>query len=273
MSETVKSADGTTIASERVGEGPALVLVDGAIAHRAINPTSAALASLLGSRFTVVTYDRRGRGGSGDTQPFSKEREIEDLAAVIGAAAGEAVVFGGSSGAMLVLDAAAAGLAIPRLAVYEAPIIVDDSRPPLPADYVDHLNELTAEGRNGDAAAYFFTAAMRMPEQAVDGMKQGPFWAELEKIAPTIAYDGAFVQGTMSGRLLDPARWSGVTQPVLVIDGGASETFMHTGADALAAVLPNAERRTLEGQTHDVAADVLAPVLAEFFAEREARST
>src|SRR4051812_16170756 len=263
MSDTVRSADGTTIAFERSGEGPALVLVDGAIAHRAINPTSAALADLLTPRFTVVRYDRRGRGGSGDTKPFAKEREIEDLAAVIEAAGGEAFALGGSSGAMLVLDAAAGGLAIPRLAVYEPPMIVDDSRPPLPANYVDHLNELTAAGRNGVAAAYFFTAAMRMPDQAVEGMKQGPFWAELEKIAPTIAYDGAFVGDTMSGRPLDPARWAGVTAPVLVIDGGASDTFMHTGADALAEVLPNAQRRTLEGQTHDVAADVLAPVLEE----------
>jgi len=266
MSDTVQSADGTTIAFERVGEGPALVLVDGAIAHRAINPTSAAIANQLASRFTVIRYDRRGRGESGDTKPFATEREIEDLAAVIDAAGGEAFVLGGSSGAMLVLDAAAAGLPIPRVAVYEPPMIVDDSRPPLPDDYVDHLNELTAAGRGGDAAAYFFTAAMRMPEPAVEGMKQGPFWAELEKIAPTIAYDGTFIGDTMSGRPLDPARWAGVTVPVLVIDGGASETFMHTGADMLAEVLTNASRRTLPGQTHDVAADVLAPVLAEFFA-------
>ena len=266
MSDTVRSADGTTIAFDRAGEGPALVLVDGAIAHRAINPTSGAMAGLLASRYEVVRYDRRGRGGSGDTLPFAKEREIEDLAAVIDAAGGEAFVLGGSSGSMLALDAAAAGLAIPRLAVYEPPFIVDDSRPPLPDDYVEHLNELTAEGRNGDAAAYFFTAAMLMPEQAVDGMRQGPFWAELEKIAPTIAYDGTFVADTMSGRPLDPARWAGVTVPVLVIDGGASDTFMHTGADALAAVLPNAQRRTLPGQTHDVAPDAIAPVLAGFFA-------
>ncbi|HEY7283430.1 MAG TPA: alpha/beta hydrolase [Actinomycetota bacterium] len=263
--DTVISKDGTPIAYDRVGEGPALVVVDGAFAHPAINPTTGQLGALLSPAFTVVSYARRGRGESGDTKPFAKQREIEDLGAVVEAVGGTAFVLGGSSGSFLVLDAAAAGLPIRRLAVYEPPIIVDDSRPPLPADYVEHLDRLTAEGRIGDAVAYFMTAAMGMPEPMVDGMRQGPFWPELEKVAPTLAYDGTFVAETMSGRPLDPARWTGIEAPVLVIDGGASESFMHTGADALAAVLEHAERRTLEGQTHDVAADVLAPVLAEFF--------
>jgi hypothetical protein len=265
--DTVISNDGTSIAYERVGEGPPLVVVDGAFAHPGINPTTGQLAALWSPNFTVVSYARRGRGGSGDTKPFAREREVEDLGAVIDAVGGTAFVMGGSSGSFLVLDAAAAGLPIPRLAVYEPPIIVDDSRPPLPADHVEHLNELTAEGRNGDAVAYFMTAAMGMPEQMVDGMRQGPFWPELEKVAPTLAYDGTFVGDAMSGRPLDPARWAAVEAPAMVIDGGASESFMHTGADALAAVLPHAERRTLAGQTHDVSADVLAPVLAEFFGE------
>ncbi len=267
--DTVISRDGTPIAYDRVGEGPALVVVDGAFAHPAINPTTGQLADLLSPGFTVVSYARRGRGGSGDTQPFAKAREIEDLGAVIDAVGGSAFVLGGSSGSMLVLDAAAAGLPVPRLAVYEPPIIVDDSRPPLPPDYVEHLNELTAQGRGGDAVAYFMTAAMRMPDQMVEGMRQGPFWPELEKVASTLAYDGTFIGDTMTGRPLDPARWAAVEVPVLVIDGGASERFMHTGADALAAVLPRADRRTLEGQTHDVSAEVLAPVLTEFFGTGE----
>jgi pimeloyl-ACP methyl ester carboxylesterase len=265
---TVRSGDGTAIAFDRVGEGPALVVVDGAFAHRAINPTSAALASLLASRFSVTTYDRRGRGESGDTQPFAVEREIEDLAAVIGEAGERAFVLGFSSGAMLALDAAAQGLSIARLALYEPPIIVDDSRPPLPDDYVERLQGSVAAGRPGDAVEIFFADAMRFPPEAIAGMRAGPFWAELQKVAPTLAYDGAFIADTMDGTPLSRDRWSSVTIPTLVIDGGASEAFMHTGADALAAVLPNAERRTLEGQTHDVAAEILAPVLAGFFEAR-----
>ena len=255
--DTVFSRDGTPIAYDRVGEGPALVVVDGAFAHPGINPTTGQLAALLSPTFTVVSYARRGRGGSGDTQPFATEREIEDLGAVIAAVGGTAFVMGGSSGSFLVLDAAAAGLPIQRLAVYEPPIIVDDSRPPLPAGYVEHLNELTAEGRNGDAVAYFMTAAMGMPEQLFAGMGVGRLGPVLEMVASTLAYDGTFVGDTMSGWPLDPERWAKVGVPALVIDGGASESFMHTGADALAAVLAHAERRTLEGQTHDVSADVL----------------
>jgi pimeloyl-ACP methyl ester carboxylesterase len=160
---TVHSSDGTTIAFDRTGEGPPLILVDGAIAHRAINPTSGELASLLASRFTVYSHDRRGRGGSGDTKPYAIGREIEDLDAIIAEAGSPAFVLGGSSGAMLVLDAAAQGLAIRRLAVYEPPIIVDDSRPPLPDDYVRRLEESAAAGRPGDAVEIFFTDAMRLP--------------------------------------------------------------------------------------------------------------
>ena len=262
---TVQSRDGTTIAFDRTGEGPPVIVVDGAFAHRAINPTAGDLASLLAPRFSVYAYDRRGRGGSGDTEPYAPEREIEDLQAIIAEAGGRAFVVGFSSGAHLTLDAAAHGLRIERLAVYEAPLIVDDSRRPLAADYVRRLNEAVAAGRPGDAVEIFFTDAMGLPGEAAAQMRGGPFWPELEKVAPTIAYDGAFVGDTMSGKPLSPERWGSVEVPTLVIDGGASGTFMHTGADALASVLPNAERRTLEGQTHDVAAEALAPVLAEFF--------
>jgi pimeloyl-ACP methyl ester carboxylesterase len=212
----VHSSDGTAIAFDRKGEGPPIVLVDGAFAHRAINPNSAELASLLASRFSVVTYDRRGRGESGDTKPYAVGREIEDLDAIIAeAGGGPDFVLGGSSGAMLVLDAAAQGLPIARLAVYEAPIIVDDSRPPLPDDYVQRLQECVAADRPGDAVEIFFTAAMRFPPEAVAGMRGGPFWAELEKVAPTLSYDGAFIANTMSGRPLSPTRWGSVTIPVL----------------------------------------------------------
>jgi pimeloyl-ACP methyl ester carboxylesterase len=262
---TVTSKDGTTIAFSSTGDGPVIVMVDGAFAHRAINPTMAEVARLLASDFTVYTYDRRGRGESGNTQPFAPAREIEDLDAVIAEGGGTAFVMGGSSGGALVLDAAAKGLPIRRLAVYEAPFIVDDSRPPVPDDYLSKLQTLGAAGRRGEAVEVFFTDAFRLPPEAIAGMRAGPGWGELEKVAPTLAYDAAFMDGTMRGRPLPADRWSSVTIPTLVRDGGASDTFMHTGADALAGLLPNAERRTLEGQTHDVAASVLAPELADFF--------
>jgi pimeloyl-ACP methyl ester carboxylesterase len=262
---TVTSKDGTTIGFSRTGDGPSIVLVDGATAHRATNARGAEIAALLESDFTVYRYDRRGRGESGDTQPFAPERELEDLDALIAEAGGEAFVMGGSSGGALVLDAAAQGLPIPRLAVYEVPFIVDDSRTPVPDDYLPKLRSLNAAGRRSDAVDVFFTDALGMPPEAVAGMHDAPFWADLEKVAPTIAYDAAFMEGTMRGAPLPADRWASIAAPVLVLDGGASPTFMHTAAEALAAVLPNAERRTLEGQTHDVAADAIAPELADFF--------
>jgi pimeloyl-ACP methyl ester carboxylesterase len=262
---TVTSKDGTSIAFSRTGVGPPVIMVDGATAHRAVNATEAEVATLLGSDFTVYTYDRRGRGESGDIHPFAPLREIEDMDALIDEAGGQAFVMGGSSGGALVLDAAAQGLPIPRLAVYEVPFIVDDSRPPVPGDYLAKLQALSAAGRRSDAVDVFFTDALGMAPEAVAGMHDAPFWAELEKVAPTIAYDAAFMEGTMQGTPLPTERWAAISAPTLVLDGGASDAFMHTGADALAELLPDAERRTLKGQTHDVAPDVLAAELADFF--------
>jgi pimeloyl-ACP methyl ester carboxylesterase len=262
---TVTSKDGTTIAFSRTGDGPAIILVDGATAHRGMNPRGAEIATLLANDFSVYRYDRRGRGESGDTPPFAPLREIEDLDALIAEAGGQAFVMGGSSGGALVLDAAAHGLPIPRLAVYEVPFIVDDSRPPVPADYLPKLQALNAAGRRSDAVDVFFTDGLGMPPEAVAGMHEAPIWPDLEKVAPTIAYDAAFMEGTMRGTPLPAARWASINAPTLVLDGGASPTFLHTAAEALADVLPNAERRTLEGQTHDVAAGAISPELADFF--------
>jgi pimeloyl-ACP methyl ester carboxylesterase len=263
---TVTSRDGTTIAFDRAGEGPAIIMVDGALGQRAFNPTAAQLAALLAPRFTVYYYDRRGRGESGDTAPYAVEREVDDLAALIDAAGGSAFVVGVSSGAVLALDAAARGLAITKLALYEPPFIVDDSRPPLPDDYVSQLNVLVSAGRRGDAVEYFMTQAVGLPAEFVAPMRLEPFWPALEAVAHTLAYDGTIMGDTMSGNPLPAERWASVTVPTLVIDGGASDAFMHHGAQALADILPNARRRTLEGQMHNVAAEALAPVLDEFFA-------
>jgi pimeloyl-ACP methyl ester carboxylesterase len=262
MSDAVRSNDGTTIAYDRTGEGPSLVLVAGAMSQRA---DAAELASLAAKSFTVFAYDRRGRGDSGDTKPYAVEREIEDLDAVIGAAGGSAFVFGHSSGAVLGLRAVAAGSDIAKLVMYEAPFIVDDSHAPQPADYVEHLDELIAAGKPGDAVAYFFTDSVGIPAEAVAHMREDPSWEGMASVGHTLPYDGRIMADTMLG---DPAplqQWASVTTPTLVLDGSETFPFMHPSADAIAAVLPNAERQTLEGQDHGPKSEVLVPVLVEFF--------
>lgn len=266
---TVLSADGTPIAYEVRGSGPAVVLVGGAFMTRA---DSGPLADLLAEHFTVVTYDRRGRGDSGDAsglRGYEVRREVEDLDAVIaGAAGGPAMVFGMSSGAVLALEATALGAAVTRLALYEPPFITDDSRPPLPADYVEHLIELTEHKAYGDAAAYFMTAAVGLPEEMVAGMRRSPFWAGMEAVAHTLSYDGRVMGDTMSGRPLPVERWASVTVPVLVGSGDAGAPHMLTGARELAASAEQFTLRVFPGEEHTIAPEVLAPVLTDFFRGR-----
>ena len=261
--QTVTSADGTTIAYERSGQGPPLIVVGGAMNDRT---AAAPLAELLSTTFTVVAYDRRGRGDSGDTQPYAPERELDDLATLLEALGGSASVFGHSSGAVLALDAAAHGLAITRLALYEPPFTVDDSRPPVPEDFVATLEQLTALGRRGDAVAYFMTTGVGLPPQMVAQGRNEPMWPALERLAHTLSYDGRIMGDTMRGHPLPTDRWSTVTIPVLVLDGGASPEWQRTATRSLAALLPSAEHRTLEGQTHRADPEVLVPVLSAFFA-------
>lgn len=264
---TVTSADGTTIAYDVRGTGPAVILVGGAFQHRAVDARTEQIANLLAARnFTVVHYDRRGRGGSGDTPPYSTKREVEDIAALIGAVGGSAALFGMSSGAALVLDAVAAGLPVTTAALYEPPFIVDDSRAPLPADYREHLDALIAANRGGDAAEYFLTVAVGVPAQIVAGMRQAPIWAGFESVAHTLAYDAALMEGTLDNGPLPTDRWSGVTIPVFIGNGGASAQQMQSAADALAQLLPNTRRATFEGQEHGIDPAALVPVLAEFLA-------
>jgi pimeloyl-ACP methyl ester carboxylesterase len=251
-----------------MGEGTPLVLVGGALQHRAIDQRTMELAELLARRFTVIHYDRRGRGASGDTAPYAKEREIEDLGALIKKVGRSASVFAMSSGGPLALDAAFHGLNITKLALYEPPFIVDDSRRSLPEDYVTRLEQLASAGRRSDAVEYFMTEAVGMPAEAVAPMRKAPFWPSFEAVAHTLAYDGAFVHDVSRGSPLPLARWNSVSAPTLVIDGGASPEHVHNGAQALADVLPDALRRTLEGQAHDAAPTVLTPVLEGFFAGR-----
>jgi pimeloyl-ACP methyl ester carboxylesterase len=261
---TVTSKDGTPIAFERHGEGTPLILVDGATSYRAINPFGARLGDLLGASHTVYTYDRRGRGDSGDTAPYSVEREIEDLAALIAEAGGTAHVCGFSSGAVLALDAAAADLPITRLALYEPPFVVDDSRPAVPDDYLERLDAFLAEGRRGEALELFFTVPCGIPAEFVAGMKAAPIWPALEPIAPTLAYDGRIMADTMTGRPLPRDRWSSAAVPTLVMYGGATESWLESAARAVSDLIPQADVRDLPDQTHDVAAEALAPALAAF---------
>ena len=264
MDSTVKSNDGTTIAYETTGSGPPLVLVDGALCYRDCGP-SRPLAEQLAGDFTVVTYDRRGRGESGDGGPYAVEREVEDLEALIEAAGGSAHVYGISSGGALALEAARRDIGIDRLAVYEAPFIVDDGRPPIARDYVSRLNGFLVAGRPGDAVRLFMRQ-VGVPRLFVRLMRFMPAWSKLSGAAHTLPYDAAVMQGTQDGRPLPAGRWSGVTVPTLVVAGGKSDAWMHRGQRALADALPNVRLETLEGQNHMVKPKALAPMLAEFFA-------
>jgi len=261
--DTVQSADGTRIAFDQVGQGPALILVSGATQYRAIDRGLAQLAALLAPRFAVIHHDRRGRGDSGDTQPFAVEREIEDIESLIDRAGGSAFLYGISSGAALAMEAARAlGSKVTKLAMYEAPYNDDADARRAAATYKRELTSLLAADRRGDAMALFFTL-VGMPAEQVPAMRQSPIWPAFEAVAPTLAYDAAVLGDDAS---VPREHASGVAVPTLVMDGGASFPFMRATGAALARAIPNARRRTLEGQAHDVAADAIAPVLEEFFA-------
>ena len=261
----VTSKDGTQIAYETKGSGKPVILVDGAICYRAFGPMGA-LAELLAPHFTVYTYDRRGRGFSSNGKPFAVEREVEDIDALIEQAGGSAYVYGISSGASLALEAALAlgSNRIPRLAMYEPPYNGDAAARVQWKEYTQQLNMALSEGRRGDAVVLFMEL-VGTPADQVNGMKQAPVWPMFESVAPTLAYDAA-VMGKTRGAPLDRA--ARLQMPALVMDGGANLTmmpFMHATAAGLAKAIPNAQQRTLEGQTHDVKPEVIAPFLIEFF--------
>lgn len=264
----VISRDGTPIAYEQRGEGPPLIVVDGAFCSRAMGPGKD-LAPHLAERFSVVVYDRRGRGESGDTAPYAVERELEDLEALIERAGGGASVFGHSSGASLALEAARQGLPIERLALYEAPMVVDDSRPPVGDDYLSRLEALIAAGRRGDAVKLFMTEGVRVPGFFALVMPLLPMWQRLKAVADTVIYDSAIVDEHLHGKPLPVGRWATVTQPTLILAGGRSPAWMQNAMDALAGALPAAEHRTLAGQTHMLKPKVVAPVLEEFLGQAQ----
>jgi pimeloyl-ACP methyl ester carboxylesterase len=254
----VTSKDGTTIGFDRLGDGPPVILVTGGSVDRRSN---AALAVALASDFTVYNYDRRGRGDSGDTLPYAIDREIEDIAAVAAAAGGNAGLVGFSSGGALALFAAGAlPGTISKVAAYEPPFIADPSARP-PADTVEQYERFVAEGRRDLAVEYFMAKIVHMPADFIEFARTQPFWADQEKIAHTLAYDGR-VMGDYS---IPVERAATITTPALVIAGGADFPFMRDTAQRLADALPNGEVRFLDGQGHNVEPQALAPVLKEFF--------
>jgi pimeloyl-ACP methyl ester carboxylesterase len=254
--DKVVSSDGTTIASDRLGAGPPVILVSGASTARAIHTR---LAELLAADLTVFNYDRRGRGDSGDTPPYNIQREIEDLRTVLTEAGGSAAVFGNSSGAVLALHAAAAGLPLTRLALWEPPFMVDPDAPRRQREYVAQLTRLLDAGRRGDAMVLFMRS-IGLPETVIAGMRQAPMWAGMEALAPTLAYDAAI----MGDSTVPAALVSSVTAPTLVLDGSDTGAWAASSAQALAAALPNPQRGTLDGQSHNVAWEALAPLLRDF---------
>jgi pimeloyl-ACP methyl ester carboxylesterase len=256
----IASADGTRIACERSGSGPNLVIVNGALSDRS---SAAGLRPHLDPFVTVIAYDRRGRGDSGDGERYAPEREMEDLAAVLEASGGPSVVFGQSSGGMLALEASLRGLPVSRLAINEPPYIVGDSRRRPSPDLAERLRRLIDSGDREAATHLFLTDAVGLPEEALAGLRSGPAWPRMLGLAHTLRYD-ALIAGQYELPLSE--RRAAFRTPTLVLRGGASEPWIRLGTEALAASLPNGRLVELAGQQHSPAPDVLAAALLEFLA-------
>jgi pimeloyl-ACP methyl ester carboxylesterase len=254
------SKDGTVISYERSGRGPALILVDGALCSRAFGPMPK-LAPLLAEHFTVFMYDRRGRGQSGDTQPYSKEREVEDIAALIREAGGSAFLVGLSSGAALALEAAASGLPVTKVAAYEPPFIAEGTHHVVP-DHQRQLRALVGEGKRGGAVQYFMRDMVGVPAPAVLVMRLMPWmWRKLEAVAHTLPYDAA----VMGDFKVPTARLRSIAIPTLVMHGSKTDVRLRNAANAAAGAIPGARHTTLAGQTHNVKPAALTPAVVEFF--------
>ncbi len=259
--KTVESKDGTLIAVEESGKGPPVILVCGASVDRMSN---APLAALLADKYTVLNYDRRGRGESGDTPPYAVEKEIEDLEAVVKLAGSPVFLYGVSSGAALAVDAAMVLRdKVKKLALWEPPYFADDTYPRPPADSAQTYTNLVAEGRRGEAVEFFMAKVIGLPAEFVASARKSPWWAGQEAIAHTLAYD-AYIMGDFS---LPKNKIAELEMPTLVMVGEASKPFMHLMADAMEKILMHGQKRVLKGQTHNASPDVLASALKEFFGE------
>ncbi len=257
----VISKDGTEIAYDKQGQGPAIILVDGALSFRSFGPMPE-LAKLLSTNFTVVDYDRRGRGESSDTKPFAVEREIEDIEALIENVGGSTFLYGISSGACLAIEAAIKlGDKVKKLALYEPPYKSRENSIEEWVQYNQRLTEFLAENRRGDAVVLFMSF-VGTPADQVEGMRKAPMWSLLESVAPTLLYDAAAMG---ANRKVPIERVLHITASTLVMHGGAGFPFMKQTALTLSKAIPNAKFRTIEGQTHAVASEVITPLLVEFF--------
>jgi pimeloyl-ACP methyl ester carboxylesterase len=265
----VTSKDGTRIGYSVSGIGPAIVLVDGALCWRASGP-SGPLADELMNQFTVYTYDRRGRGESGDTKPYAVEREVEDLAAIIEAAGGYAAVYAISSGVGLALAAANAlgPQKITEMVLYEFPILTDDSRH-IDPNYAGHMDELIARGDNAGAVKHFMKAGVGLPWFAMIMMGLMGVFKKLAPVGPTLAYDTRLVTPFFTNRAPGTSTWSNATMPVLVIGGGKSKEWMQRSQVAVAKALPRGSHKTLPGQNHMVAPTAIAPIIKDYLTAQE----
>jgi pimeloyl-ACP methyl ester carboxylesterase len=259
MTSYVTSADGTRIAFDRLGRGSPVVVVSGIFCDR---QTTRDLAEQLAQQFSVINYDRRGRGDSGDTAPYAVEREVEDLDALIAEAGGTASVYGHSSGAGLALNAAASGLPITRLVLHEPPYGPDDDESRRGArELAETIRVAIAEDRRADAITLFLTAS-GMPREMAEGMSSDP---KMQAVAPTMPYDFEVMGDVNSGGTIPEGLVRAIGVPTLVIAGGASPDFFRDTAARIADMLPNGTYTVLEGQDHAAPADVVAPEVAKFF--------
>lgn len=266
IQKRVASKDGTVIAYEQSGKGPAVILVAGALSDRSDNKR---IAKHLAEDFTVINYDRRGRGASDEKQPYAVMREVEDIDALVDATGGSAILFGSSSGAALALEAAAKlGGKVKKLAMYEPPFIVDDSRPSIGKDAIMQIKDLVAAGKNGAAVKYFYNQVMGIPAVGVFFMQFMPGWGKGKAMAHTMVYDLTILEGTQDGKPLPASRWASAKMQTLVMAGSKSEKFFHTGAKAVADALPNASYRSMKDMHHGsvvMGSKPLAAAMKDFF--------
>jgi pimeloyl-ACP methyl ester carboxylesterase len=261
--ERVTSADGATIAYERRGSGPALILVGGALNDRQSPIAGIPLAELLADDFTVYAYDRRGRGDSDDKLPYGVDRELEDLAALIAEAGTPACLFGHSSGGALALEAAIAGLPVSRLAIYEPPYSMDAAAEADSKAFAARLTAMLSEGRSEDALVFWMTET-GMPPDMLEGMRQSPFWQSAQRMAPTLAYDVEVMR--RGGDSFVPRQLiEGLRLPVLAMAGGDSPDWMRDASRSVADSAPGGSYLEFPGQDHMVPAEVVAPELTAFF--------
>jgi len=264
----VRSKDGTPIAYERYGSGPALIVVDGALCSRAFGPSSK-LAAHLAPHFTVYAYDRRGRGESGDTQPYAPAREVEDIAALIEESGGSACLLGLSSGGALALEAAASGLRIDKVVAYEPPY-VDDTGQRGAAVHEVTLKGLLARGNRGGAVTYFMKDMVGAPGPVVVMMRLLPWvWRKLKAVAHTLPYDAA----VMTEFRIPRTRFASIATPALVMNGSRTDLRLKDAARAIAEAVPGAHHRELAGQTHNVKPAVLTPAVVDFLSGAIAASS